>query len=78
LRLESFRIRDCFGFADSGEIILGAPGNLVYFLGRNSSAKTSVLRSICHFEYAEVSEGDGDGGVPQQLLNEFRVDVPLE
>jgi hypothetical protein len=56
LRLESFRIQDCFGFVDSDEITLGTPGNLVYFLGRNSSGKTSVLRSICHFEYGEVPE----------------------
>jgi hypothetical protein len=56
LRLESFRIRNCFGFWDSGEIDLGAPGNLVYFLGRNSSGKTSVLRAISYFEYGVVPE----------------------
>ena len=54
LRLESFRIRNCFGFVDSGEINLSEPGNLVYFLGRNSSGKTSVLRAISCLEYGQV------------------------
>lgn len=54
MRLESFRIYNCFGFADSGEIDLGDPGNLVYFLGRNSSGKTSVLRAISCLEYGKV------------------------
>ena len=60
MRIESFRIRNCFGFRDSEEIDLGAEGNLVYFLGRNSSGKTSVLRAISYFEY---------GVVPQQQPN---------
>lgn len=51
MRLESFRIFNCFGFVDSGEIDLAQPNNLVYFLGRNSSGKTSVLRAISHFEH---------------------------
>lgn len=54
MRLESFRIRNCFGFVDSGEIYLGEPGNLVYFLGRNSSGKTSVLRAVSCLEYGQV------------------------
>ena len=54
MRLESFRILNCFGFVGSGEIELGEPGHLVYFLGRNSSGKTSVLRAISHLEYGEV------------------------
>ena len=56
MRLESFRIKNCFGFWDSGEIDLDDPGNLVYFLGRNSSGKSSVLRAISHFEYDKVPE----------------------
>ncbi len=56
MRLESFRIRNCFGFWDSGEIDLGEPHNLVYFLGRNSSGKTSVLRGISHFEYGKIPQ----------------------
>ncbi len=51
MRLESFRIRNCFGFVDSGEINLGDQGNLTYFLGRNSSGKTSVLRAVSSFEH---------------------------
>jgi hypothetical protein len=54
MRLEAFQIIKCFGFIDSGEIDLSAPGNLVYFLGRNSSGKTSVLRAISHFEHGQV------------------------
>lgn len=54
MRLESFRVFGCFGFRDSGEIELDTPSNLVYFLGRNSSGKTSVLRALCYFEYREV------------------------
>lgn len=54
MRLESFHIRNCFGFVDSGEIDLSDPGNLVYFLGRNSSGKTSVLRAISCLEYGQV------------------------
>jgi AAA ATPase domain len=60
MRLESFRIYNCFGFVDSGEIDLSAPGNLIYFLGRNSSGKTSVLRAIASFV---------QGRVPAQQVN---------
>jgi len=51
MRLLSFRIRNCFGFVDFGSIDLDVPGNLVYFLGRNSSGKTSVLRAISFMEH---------------------------
>jgi predicted ATPase len=54
VRLESFRIYNCFGFVDSGEIDLSTPANLTYFLGRNSSGKTSVLRAIAAFASARV------------------------
>ncbi len=56
MKLETFRIRNCFGFVDSREIELGVPGNLVYFLGRNSSGKTSVLRAISYFEHGKVPQ----------------------
>lgn len=54
MRLESLRIRNCFGFFDSGDIRLSDPGNLVYLLGRNSSGKTSVLRALSCMGWAEV------------------------
>ena len=50
MKLKSFRILNCFGFWDSDEIDLSDPGNLMYFLGRNSSGKTSVLRAISYLE----------------------------
>ena len=56
MKLESFRIRNCFGFWDSDDIELSHPGNLVYFLGRNSSGKTSVLRAVSHFENRMIPE----------------------
>lgn len=46
MRLQTFRIRYCFGFVDSGEIDLGEPNNLVWILGRNSSGKSSVLQAL--------------------------------
>ena len=67
--MESFRIRNCFGFVDSGEIDLSEPGNLVYFLGRNSSGKSSVLRAISCFEYGEV---------PQEYRNFTNYEAPEE
>lgn len=54
MRLETFRIQNCFGFANSGETRLGDPGGLVYFLGRNSSGKTSVLRALSNFEHGTI------------------------
>ncbi len=56
MRLESLHIRNCFGFADSGDILVSDPGNLVYLLGRNSSGKTSVLRAISSLHWREVPE----------------------
>ncbi len=56
MRLETLRIRNCFGFFDSGDIRLSDPGNLVYLLGRNSSGKTSVLRALSCLEWAEIPE----------------------
>jgi energy-coupling factor transporter ATP-binding protein EcfA2 len=46
VRLQTFRIRYCFGFVDSGKIDLSEPNNLVWILGRNSSGKSSVLRAL--------------------------------
>lgn len=54
MTLETFRIMNCFGFRDSGIIDLDVPGNLIYFLGRNSSGKTSLLRAISYFGYGVV------------------------
>ena len=67
MRLESLQILNCFGFADSSEIRLGNPGDLVYFLGRNSSGKTSVLRSLSSLEY---------GVTPQEHPNFENYEMP--
>lgn len=56
LKLEKFRIINCFGFDDSGEIEISTPGNLLYLLGRNSSGKTSVLTALSSFEYGKVPQ----------------------
>lgn len=47
--LETFRIINCFGFVDSGEVDLKNPHNFIYILGRNSSGKTSLLTAIENF-----------------------------
>src|SRR6266480_6101508 len=49
MKLVSFRIKDCFGFRDSGCIDLNDPTNLIYVLGRNSSGKTSFLTALEYF-----------------------------
>lgn len=54
MRLESLRIVRCFGFSDSSDIHVGDPGDLVYFLGRNSSGKTSVLRALSSLRFKAV------------------------
>jgi energy-coupling factor transporter ATP-binding protein EcfA2 len=46
VRLQTFRIRYCFGFVDSGEVDLREPNNLVWILGRNSSGKSSMLSAL--------------------------------
>jgi energy-coupling factor transporter ATP-binding protein EcfA2 len=46
VRLQTFRIRYCFGFVDSCEIDFGSPNNIVWILGRNSSGKSSVLHAL--------------------------------
>jgi energy-coupling factor transporter ATP-binding protein EcfA2 len=46
VRLQTFRIRYCFGFVDSDKIDLREPNSLVWILGRNSSGKSSVLRAL--------------------------------
>ena len=46
MRLQTFRIRYCFGFVDSGEVDLREPNNLVWILGRNSSGKSSMLSAL--------------------------------
>ena len=78
MKLETFRVQNCFGFVDSREIELGVPGNLVYFPGRNSSGKTSVLRAISYFEHEKgpllwthhldvLEESDGPSGMKRLL-----------
>lgn len=56
LRLESFRIHNCFGSVDSNEIDLSHEGNLPYFLDRHSSGKTSVLRALSYLEVEEIPQ----------------------
>src|SRR5689334_5244243 len=50
MKLKSFRIINCFGFQNSGEINLDSAHNFIYLLGRNSSGKSSVLNAIKYFE----------------------------
>src|SRR5689334_11156960 len=51
MKIQSFRIVNCFGFHDSGEINLQSEHNFIYLLGRNSSGKSSVLNAIKYFEW---------------------------
>ncbi len=46
MRVYGYRIVNCFGFLDSGEIMLFDPTNVIYLLGKNSSGKTSVLTAM--------------------------------
>lgn len=48
MQLISFRIKECFGFRDSGLIDLQDPTNLIFILGRNSTGKTSFLTALAH------------------------------
>jgi recombinational DNA repair ATPase RecF len=54
MKLKSFRIINCFGFRDSGQINLDSAHNFIYLLGRNSSGKSSVLNAIKYFELGIV------------------------
>jgi energy-coupling factor transporter ATP-binding protein EcfA2 len=49
MQIVSFQIINCFGFKDSGEIKLTNPTNFIYILGRNSSGKSALLKSINYF-----------------------------
>lgn len=49
MRLLSFKVENCFGFLDSGQVDLCDPSNLIYILGRNSAGKTALLTAIAHF-----------------------------
>lgn len=54
MKLKSFRIIDCFGFSDSGNINFETCSNkydLFYIIGRNSSGKSSFLRALNSLEY---------------------------
>jgi hypothetical protein len=50
VKLKTFRVINCFGFRDSGQITLDSEHNFIYLLGRNSSGKSSVLNGIKYFE----------------------------
>ncbi len=58
MRLETLRIVNCFGFADSGLVEISDNKNLIYVLGRNSSGKSSFLNAIKSF---------GKGIVPNKI-----------
>jgi len=50
MKLKSFKVKNCFGFGDSDEVIFDSEKNLYYVLGRNSSGKTSFLEALNSFE----------------------------
>lgn len=50
MKLNAFKIINCFGFQDSGWLNLEDVHNFIYLLGRNSSGKSSVLNAIKYFE----------------------------
>ncbi len=54
MRLIAFRIINCFGFHDSGDIDLSDPQSLFYVLGRNSSGKSAFLEALDSFRYGIV------------------------
>lgn len=54
MKISTFRILNCFGFADSGLIELSTARDFLYILGRNSSGKSSLLNAIRYFAYGEV------------------------
>ncbi len=56
MRLETFQIKNCFGFRDSGPVQLTDAHKMIYVLGRNSSGKTSLLRAIGALEYDETPQ----------------------
>jgi predicted ATP-dependent endonuclease of OLD family len=54
MRIQSFRICNCFGFRDSGRINLREDRNLIYLLGRNSSGKSMVLTALDSFNLGKI------------------------
>jgi hypothetical protein len=60
MKLDTFRIINCFGFGDSGSVDLRDSENLIYILGRNSSGKSSFLNAVRCF---------GKGVIPQEWTN---------
>jgi AAA15 family ATPase/GTPase len=50
MQLATFQVTNCFGFRDSGKVILKDANNFIYLLGRNSSGKSSFLNAIKYFE----------------------------
>lgn len=80
MELISFRITNCFGFHDSGEVDLKDPHNLIYVLGRNSSGKSSFLNAIKYFESGIIPKDQpnfknfNDSGANPRLTAEFTVE----
>ncbi len=79
MKLKTFKIINCFGFRDSGEINLSDEHNFIYLLGRNSSGKSSVLNAIKYFEWnAKPSEkanfqNFNDSGETPALVAKYEV-----
>jgi predicted ATP-dependent endonuclease of OLD family len=80
MRIELFRIMNCFGFRDSGEVNLVDERNLLYLLGRNSSGKTSFLTALRYLEYPLIPQDHANfrnfnaSDEQGQLLAKFRVE----
>jgi AAA15 family ATPase/GTPase len=79
MKLIKFRILNCFGFLDSGQVQLADPNNFIYLLGRNSSGKSSLLSAIKYFELGIVPqvqpnfENFNDSGKPSWLIGTFSI-----
>lgn len=79
MKLESFRIINCFGFRDSGQIGLDSAHNFIYLLGRNSSGKSSVLNAIKYFELGIIPRQQqnfknfNDSGAEPALVATYRL-----
>jgi hypothetical protein len=49
MHMKTFKICNCFGFKNSGEVDLEDHNQLIYILGRNSSGKSSFLNALRSF-----------------------------
>jgi predicted ATP-dependent endonuclease of OLD family len=83
MRLKSFRIINCFGFRDSGQVNLDDPKSLIYILGRNSSGKSSLLTALRYFGSDRIPKDHArcinfnDNGQTQRLIAEFELTEEL-